>query len=99
MSWVMSLPMVTAVLAPPLTCPKDDRPWLWALSSPVSTSQLSALGGRRAAWPPRPAHVAGAPERKGTGPTAPSPGCGLPGATHQGVLQLCVRVRYRMPRW
>lgn len=38
-------------------------------------------------------------ERKGTGPTAPSPGCGLPGATHQGVLQLCVRVRYRMPRW
>lgn len=36
---------VTVVLAlPPLTCPKGDRPWLWATSSPVSTSQLSALG-------------------------------------------------------
>lgn len=44
---------------PPLTCPKDDRPWLWALSSPVSTSQLSALGEQRAgaqgeAWLSRP---------------------------------------------
>lgn len=26
-------------------------------------------------------------------------GAGTTGVTHQGVLQLCVRVRYRMPRW
>lgn len=80
---------------PTLTCPKDDRPWLWASSSPLSTSQLSALGEESGQW----------------GAEWPSPhwghtrrgGCrsclGLRGVTHQGVLQLCVRVRYRMPRW
>lgn len=89
----------------PLTCPKNDRPWLWASSSPVSTSQLSALGEQRtgaqgAEWLCWPAHVQGFGEERKVpelGTLAWSPSCDPP--TYQGVLQLWVRVRYRMPRW
>ena len=81
---------------PPLTCPKDDRPWLWASSSPVSTSQLSALGEQRAgpqgeAWLSRPTHLeplwrtAGTP---GSLPLDPTRGCSPGRVTAVGESQV-----------
>lgn len=39
-------PQGVGVTCPLLTCPKGDRPLLWASSDPESTSQLSALWNR-----------------------------------------------------
>lgn len=65
----------------PLTLPKDERPWCTTGSSPVSTSQLSALwrgySVRTDPCPCAPAQLSLSPLHKGS---------------YQGVLQLWVRV-------
>lgn len=60
----------------PLTLPKGDRPWLWASSSPMSTSQLSALGGRRVVVP---THLHGVLAGEGMVPLSPPAAFPRPG--------------------
>jgi len=73
----------------PLTFPKDERPWCWTGSLPVSTSQLSALQSRRTSGQ-TPGRTL-CPPALALSPPFPHPPP-LGGCCYQGVLQLWVRV-------